>query len=111
MKIPPVTDIPMEKLTRYLLVPRLRDDKSKFLAQAGFDQTNPDLLLQAIQGHAAAHEAFPEGDNEYGAFYCVEDGLLGPNGRILPVVTIWLRWHIDGTTHFVTLKPPRRQAP
>jgi hypothetical protein len=30
--------IPEEKLTRYLLVPRIKDDKSKFLAQAGFTQ-------------------------------------------------------------------------
>jgi hypothetical protein len=108
VNIPPDADISMEKLTRYLLMPRVRDDKSKFLAQAGFDQTNPDVLLQAIQDHAAAHEAISDGDNEYGEFYRVEDGLLGPNGITLPVVTIWIRWHIDGSTHFVTLKPLRR---
>ncbi len=111
MRISPSADIPLEKLTRYLLVPRTRDDKSRFLSQAGFNESNPQTLLQAMRDHAAAHEAIPDGDNEYGEFYRVEGGLLGPNGSTLQVVTIWLRWHIDGSTHFVTLKPLRRQGP
>ena len=111
MKIPPDADIPMEKLTRYFLVPRMRDDKSRFLSQAGFDLTNPDVLLHAIRDHAAAYEAFPDGDNQYGEFYRVEGGLLGPNGITLQVVTVWIRWHIDGSTHLVTLKPLRGQKP
>ena len=48
MKIPGNLIIPEEKLTRYLLVPRIKDDKSKFLAQAGFTQNNPEDLLTAI---------------------------------------------------------------
>jgi hypothetical protein len=36
LKIPSNAVIPKEKLTCYLLVPRTKDDKSKFLAQAGF---------------------------------------------------------------------------
>ena len=39
MKIPEDAIIPMEKLTAYLLLPRPGDDKSKFLAQAGFRKT------------------------------------------------------------------------
>ena len=38
MRIPDDAIIPEEKLTRYLLVPHPSDDKSKFLAQAGFGQ-------------------------------------------------------------------------
>jgi len=41
VKIPTDAVIPMEKLTHYLLVFREWDDKSKFLAQAGFTQENP----------------------------------------------------------------------
>ncbi|MEH1838222.1 MAG: hypothetical protein V7L20_05555 [Nostoc sp.] len=33
MKIPDNLIIPEEKLTRYLLVPRIKDDKLKFLAK------------------------------------------------------------------------------
>jgi hypothetical protein len=42
--------IPREKLTQYLLVSRLEDDKSKFLAQAGFTLENPDVLVKANEG-------------------------------------------------------------
>ena len=41
--------IPSEKLTEYLLVPRVRNDKSKFLSQAGFTTENPAILEQAIR--------------------------------------------------------------
>ena len=102
MKIQDDADIPMEKLTRYLLVPRPWDDKSKFLGQGGFD-----LLLRAIRAHAAAHEAVEDGDNPYGQFLRVEGDLTGANGNVLRVVTIWIEWHIDRSVHFVTLKPWR----
>jgi hypothetical protein len=44
-----LTSYPMEKLTSYLLVHREWDDKSKFLAQAGFTRENPHLLLTSIR--------------------------------------------------------------
>ena len=47
MKIPDDAVIPVEKLTKYLLVLCPWDDKSRFLAQAGFDQSNPDVLMAA----------------------------------------------------------------
>jgi hypothetical protein len=44
MRIPEDAIIPDDKITRYLLIPKLRSDKSKFLAQAGFTQENPEAL-------------------------------------------------------------------
>ena len=105
MRIPPDAIIPMEKLTSYLLVPREWDDKSKFLAQAGFTRENPHWLLSAIRELAAAAEAEEDRVDQYGVFLRAEGSLLGPNGRRLSVVTIWLRWHLDGQVRFVTLKP------
>jgi hypothetical protein len=107
MKIPDEAIIPVEKLTAYLLVTRPRDDKSRFLAQAGFHQNDPDALLVALRRLAAAVEAVEDGVNEYGTFYRVEGELTGPTGHSLRVVTIWLRWSLDGSMHFVTLKPLR----
>ncbi|WP_323713199.1 DUF6883 domain-containing protein [Gloeocapsopsis dulcis] len=52
-------------------------------------------------------EAAEDGNNEYGVFYRVEGDLQGVNGRNLAVVTIWLRWHLNGQFRFVTLKPKR----
>jgi hypothetical protein len=106
MRIPADAVIPEEKLTRYLLIPRARDDKSKFLAQAGFTQENPKLLI-SLRLLASSAEAVEDGTNEYGTFYPVEGELQGANERNLAVVTIWIRWDLDGSFHFVTLKPQK----
>jgi hypothetical protein len=106
VRIPLDAEIRIEKLTRYLLLPRTEDDKSRFLATTGFDQSNPEVLLAAIRAHAIAREAVSDGSNDYGEFLRVEDPLVGPRGT-LAVVTIWIRWKLDGTIHFVTLKPYR----
>lgn len=109
MKIPSDAIIPFEKITKYLLVPREWDDKSKFLAQAGFLRDNPELLLRAIRKLAADVDAVEDTTNEYGVFFRVEGELQGPNGRSLQVVTIWLRWYVDGQMRFVTLKPRKEK--
>ena len=106
MKIPPDAFIAHDKLTRYLLVPRPKDDKARFLAQVGFTQKNPDELETAIRELIAEYEAVSDRVNEYGIFYRVRGRLRGPDG-ILAVVAIWLRHHDDGTYRFVTLKPER----
>lgn len=101
--------IPDEKLVRYLLLPRAWDDKSKFLAQAGFLQDNPDDLKNRLLELVATSEAIDDGENEYGKFLRINGVLTGPNGRVLQVTTIWLHWHSDGKVHFVTLKPERKK--
>ena len=42
MKIPDDAIIPDGKIIHYLLVLKAKDDKTQFLAQAGFTQNNPD---------------------------------------------------------------------
>lgn len=107
MQIPPDAEIASEKLTRYLLVPRPLDDKSRFLGQAGFTPANPQVLEAAIRTLAAAEPAIQDGVNQYGTFWRVEGLLIGPD-RDIPVVTIWLQWHADGRFRFITLKPGRK---
>lgn len=106
VKIPDDAIIPREKLTNYLLVPQRKNDKSGFLAQAGFTQENPDLLEQAIRELIAENEAVIDGQNEYGAFYRVVGDLHGPEG-ILASVTVWIQLTNDNRYRFVTLKPAR----
>ena len=105
MKIPDDAIIPDEKLTRYLLIYKARNDKSKFLAQAGFTQDNSELLRAAIQSLTASVEAIADEANEYGVFYRVEGTLIGANGVNLSVVTIWLQRRKDSKFQFITLKP------
>lgn len=106
MKIPSNADIPQEKLTHYLLVFRLKSDKSRFLAQAGFSLRNPDELERAIRRVIAENEAVLDRENEYGIFYKVTGRLDGPSGS-LGVITIWLVQVGDGSFRFITLKPQR----
>jgi hypothetical protein len=49
VKIPSDALIVREKLTHYLLVHRVKDDKSRYLASGGFDQSNPEALEAAIR--------------------------------------------------------------
>lgn len=100
--------IPREKLTHYLLVARTEDDKSKYLAQAGFTAERADDLEAAIREVARQYDAVQDTSNVYGVFYRVTGDLIGLNGRRLSVVTIWIALTNTPTTYrFVTLKPAR----
>ncbi len=105
MKIPQDATIAREKLTQYLLVPRQRNDKSGFLAQAGFTQENPERLEEAIRRLIREQDAVPDREDEYGRFSRVEGALIGPNGT-LNTVTVWIET-VGGGVRFVTLKPAR----
>lgn len=105
MKIPADAVIPDDKLTVYLLVYKARNDKSKFLAKAGFTAQNPETLYAAIQLLAQSFEAVEDITNEYGTFYRVEGELIGSSGASLSVTTIWRRRQSDGNFQFLTLKP------
>lgn len=108
MKLPDDVVIPHEKLTRYLLVLQPGNDKSRFLAQAGYTQENPDALEAAIRDMISSYEVVFDRQDRYGDFYRVEGKLRGINERDLDVVTIWIsRTEERGIYRFVTLKPWR----
>ena len=108
LRIPEDAVIPADKVTGYLLAPRPWDDKSRFLARGGFTRDKPEALHQALRELARSAPAVEDGANEYGLFLRQDGELTGPRGRALPVTLIWLRWHLDGTVHLVTVKPRRR---
>lgn len=108
MKIPLDAEIALEKLTGYLLVFKEVDDKSKFLAQAGFTPDNPDELERAIRAQAAEYEAVQDWSNRFGDYFQVRGDLRGVNGRILSVIAIWLKDRESGRYRFITLKPWRK---
>ena len=106
MLLPKDLVVAREKLQLYLLVRRAWDDKSKYLGAAGFTLSNPALLEDAIRQLASSVESRQDGMNDYGVFWRTEGSLSGPIAE-LPVVLIWLQWAIDGSVHFVTLKPKK----
>ena len=109
MKLPQPVIIPDDKITKYLLVHREQDDKSKFLSQAGFTQANPEKLKNSILHLISTTEAREDTTNEYGIFYRVEGELIGVNNQKLAVITIWLKRKIDNQIQFITLKPKKEK--
>ncbi len=105
MKIPQTAEIPEEKFTRYLLVKREFDDKSKFLNAAGFTLENSRILRQELKMLIGREKAVEERSDEYGTFYTVSGVLAGPTGTSVSMVTVWLRRRSDRGFQFVTLKP------
>ena len=63
MKLQGPIIIPDAKLTQYLLVPKARNDKSKFLAQAGFTAANPEKLKKALLQLIQTQEAELDSEN------------------------------------------------
>lgn len=106
MKIPSNAIIAREKLVQYLLVERPRNDKSRYLAQAGFTLSQPDTLEAAIRRLIASEDAQVDRHDEYGVFYQVAGILEGPH-KSVPVITVWLQQASNGVFRFVTLKPRR----
>jgi len=108
MKLPPDVIIPDAKISQYLLIYREQDDKSKFLAQGGFTQANPEQLKAAILELIQTEEAIEDSSNQYGVFYRVEGNLKGSD-KNLSVVTVWLKRNIDNKIQFITLKPKKEK--
>jgi len=105
MKLPLNAHIDPRKLTEYLLRHRLEDDKSVFLALAGYTADNADRLLMDIREQVLPLEAEFIEQTEYGPKYRIRSTLRGPNGRALSVVTIWMTEDATNQTKFVTLFP------
>lgn len=107
VQIPEDAIIPVTKLTRYLLIERDRNDKSKFLAQAGFTLDNYEALENALRRLARSTKAVEDRTDVYGTFYQAIGSLKGINGVSLDVVTVWLQRRIDNKFQFVTLVPDK----
>lgn len=108
MRLPADTTIAKDKLTRYLLLPQVRGDKSAFLAKAGYKLENAEHLLRDLRTQILSLDAMALESNKFGKFYEIRDTLVGPNGVTLAVRTIWITEHLSGVTRFVTLIPDKR---
>ena len=109
MKLPHDTLIAHEKLTQYLLALRKRNDKSQWLAQAGYTIENWQVLENDIRNQISSANATPIEKTEYGQLYEISRNLIGPNGKSLPVCTIWMTETATGITKFITMYPDKRR--
>lgn len=107
MLLPSNTKIAEEKLTKYLLVFLPKDDKSKFLEQAGYTLENWQQLEADLRSQVLTQPAEFLEETLYGCKYAIDATLKGVNGVELQVTTIWMLTKEE--TKFVTLVPSRRR--
>ncbi len=107
MKLPPDSVISEKKLKEYLLTPRIEDDKSGFLALAGYSLANWHVLGRDLRWQVEEGDALLIRTTPYGEIYHIKGQLTGPNGQGLQVITVWIRLHATGETRFVTLVPDK----
>ncbi|SRR5258706_5105430 len=105
MKLPPDAIISERKLREYLLTRRNEDDKFGFLALAGYGPTFWRQLETDIRQLIHDYDADLVRKTPYGDIYKIMGRLVGPNGRALNIVTIWIILSTNGETRFVTLFP------
>jgi hypothetical protein len=108
MKLPEDSAIAKTKLHEYLLRHRDEDDKSGFLALAGYTLNNAERLMHDIRTQLLPLDAEFFDWTEYGPKYRIRGTLTGPNGHVLRVVSIWMKEDATGETKFVTLFPDNR---
>lgn len=111
MKIPENAIIPDTKLTKYLLIFKQKNDKSKYLLQGGFTLENWIELKTAIETLIKENDAQKDISDQYGTYYQVRGDLKGINKKNLAFVTILLQKKIDNQYYFITLKPDRSLTP
>ena len=105
MKLPKDTLIACEKLSQYLLIPKKRNDKSQWLAEAGFTRENWQALEAALRNLILSTEAIFVERIEYGEMYGINGNLVGPNRKTLSVRTLWMTEKATGKTKFITMFP------
>lgn len=108
MIIPKDAIIAVEKVRDYLLKPLEVDDKSGFLAIAGYSREEYWELMKDIREHLLPADAEFLDERHYGDFYLARGILRGPNGASLAVRTIWIV-NLLGEIRFVTLKPDKER--
>ena len=107
MKLPEQVVISQDKLLRYLLLPREENDKSRFLAAAGYTLATWEVLERDLHQFAKSQEISQLETSVFGLKYTVRGILNGPSGRTLHVVTVWITLAATGETRFVTLFPDK----
>jgi hypothetical protein len=85
--------IPPEKLEKYALDPTHPIGRHKaivFKSALGIDQSNWQLLAQAILNELPYYDAGKGTSGPWGTKYNVVLGISGPNGNSVDVMTVWI---------------------
>ncbi len=110
MKLPSGLVIQDRKLTHYLLVYQAEDDKSEFLASAGYTLQNWQLLKRDILKAMTIAELAEVMPTDWGTRFKVKAQWDGLNGQRLKVIVIWQQDDGSDAIRLVTLYPDKARA-
>ena len=96
------------KIKDYLLSQRKRNDKSKWLAKAGYSLNNWQQLEIDLRAQILSLDAVLIDKSIYGNIFEIRGILHGPNGNFLEVCTIWMIEHKSKLTKFITMYPGKK---
>jgi len=105
MNLPPNAIISERKIKDYLLSYRKRNDKSMWLAKAGYNTGNWKRLELDMRQQLLSLEAVLIEENQYGIVYEIIGILEGPNSNRLHVRSIWMKEYVTELTKFITMYP------
>jgi len=86
-----------------------RNDKSQWLAKAGYILKNWKKLEKDLRKQILSIDATPTENTEYGQMYEIKGKLLGPNGNSLAICTIWMKEFATQEIKFITMYPDKRR--
>lgn len=110
MRLPENTLIMPDKLTRYLLIVKKRNDKSQWLAKAGYTIENWQILREDLKKQILSMNAIPIEKTEYGQLYEINGKIIGPNGVKLSVCSVWMIESETGISKFITMYPNKKES-
>ncbi len=108
MKLSSSAIISPDKIKNYLLSPRKRNDKSKWLSRAGYNSNNWEKLEVDLREQILNLDALFSSKSEFGDMFEINGILQGPSGRLLSVCTIWIVENETKLTKFITMYPKRK---
>lgn len=110
MKLSQNAIIAREKLTNYLLVHKKRNDKSAWLTKARYTLDNWEILEIDLRNQILPQNAVETEKTAFGQMFEISGSLIGPNGKALSVITIWMIDRITANTRFITMYPDKSSA-
>ena len=101
--------IATEKLTDYLLIWRSEDNKSQWLASAGYTVARWQQLESDLRTQILPLDARPARSTRFGQMYEIRGTLTGLDGEVLSIRSFWMYEYETGITKFITLYPDKER--
>jgi hypothetical protein len=97
-------EVPLEKITAYLLDPEHADGRPKalFFLSNGLDGNDPGRFITLLHLHFESSAATTILETPFGTKYVGEGPMKMPNGTVHLLRSVWIREHEQKIIKFVT---------